>query len=350
MKSFALAKIHFLATLLPAGLAAHALTIDTVYVGDLGNPNDTTGYGAVNVGYNIGKFEITLNQYTEFLNAVADLDSFGLYHPNMATDLNSAGITRTGSSAAYIYSVLGDGQRPVTYVSWHDAARFANWMHNQQPNTGTETAATTEQGAYTLNGAISGVILKNANARWWIPSENEWYKAAYYQPAAAAGDADGYWLYPTASNATPNSRNGSATDSNSANFNFNDGIANGFNGGFAVTNSTSYSTTQNYLTPVGAFTLADSYYGTFDQGGNVWEWNDGILSASSRGLRGGGWTFDFGQFDMQALLRDGNDPTLLTNYIGFRLATVPEPTAAVSVTLGALLFPWRRKNRSPNVP
>jgi formylglycine-generating enzyme required for sulfatase activity len=103
----------------------------------------------------------------------------------------------------------------------------------------------------------------------------------------SGGDTDGYWLYPTASNAIPNSRNGSTTDANSGNFILDDGITNGFNGGYAVTNSTTLSDSQNYLTPVGAFTQGDSYYGTFDQGGNVFEWNDAVISGSSRGLRGG---------------------------------------------------------------
>lgn len=212
---------------------AHAITIQTVTIGDLGNPNDpTTGnlYGGVATSYAIGKYEVLLLEYTSFLNAVAATDTNNLYNPSMATDLNIAGIARSGASGNYSYSVIGNGNRPITYVNWFDAARFTNWLHNGQP-TGLQVAGTTEQGAYTLNGAISGVINKNANANYWIPSESEWYKAAYYQPAAAGGDSDSYWRYPTASNAIPNSRNGSTTDANSGNFYRDDAIANGFNGG-----------------------------------------------------------------------------------------------------------------------
>jgi formylglycine-generating enzyme len=300
--------------------------IDFVSVGNPGNANDpTTGYGAVAYTYSLAKYEVTLNQYTAFLNAVAATDTYALYNPAMATDVNSAGISRSGSSGSYSYAVIGDGNRPVAYVSWFDAVRFANWVHNGRPS-GAQTAATTEDGAYTLLGATSGVsVNKNVTARYWIPSENEWYKAAYHQSASQGGDSDDYWLYPTASNVTPNSRNGSSTDANSANFFLDDGIANGFNGGYAVSQATGYSSSQQYLTPAGAFTLAKSFYGTFDQGGNVWEWNDAV-TGSARGWRGGSW-FLIGD-NMRASLRSSNAPVNEYADVGFRLAATAAPLIA----------------------
>ena len=293
--------------------------------------------------YAIGTYEVTLLQYTAFLNAVGATDTNALYNPSMETDLNIAGISRSGASGSFAYSVIGDGNRPVTYVSWFDAARFTNWLHNGQP-TGLQTASTTEDGAYALLGANSGLgFRKSLGAQYWVPSESEWYKAAYYQPAAAGGDADGYWRYPTASNAIPNSRNGSTTDANSGNFNRDDCIANGFNGGFAVTNSTAYSSSQNYLTPVGAFTQADSYYGTFDQGGSVFEWNDAVISGSSRGQRGGSW-LDVESF-LRASFRSSPVPAFEGSYAGFRVATVPEPSAAMLLIGSGLMLLLRRPSR-----
>ena len=91
-------------------VSASAITIDTVPVGNVGNPNDpadreslTTGvqnFGAVSYAYNIGKYEVTVGQYTAFLNAVAATDTYGLYNTSMATDLNIAGIARSGVSGA----------------------------------------------------------------------------------------------------------------------------------------------------------------------------------------------------------------------------------------------------------
>ena len=88
---------------------ASALTMETVTVGNPGNPDHTTGYGGVATTYAIGKYEVTLNQYREFLAAVAVTDTYGLYNPSMGTDLNSRGITQTGSPGSYAYAVIGDG-------------------------------------------------------------------------------------------------------------------------------------------------------------------------------------------------------------------------------------------------
>jgi Sulfatase-modifying factor enzyme 1 len=157
------------------GAAHAAITIQTVTIGDLGNPNDsTTGglYGGVSSTYAIGTYEVTLLQYTAFLNAVGATDTNALYNPSMGTDLNIAGISRSGASGSFAYSVIGDGNRPVTYVSWFDAARFTNWLHNGQP-TGLQTASTTENGAYALLGANSGVGLSKSLGGAVLGAERE---------------------------------------------------------------------------------------------------------------------------------------------------------------------------------
>jgi formylglycine-generating enzyme required for sulfatase activity len=277
---------------------------------DAGNTTDPNVYGAVNYEYSIGKYEVSLAQYTRFLNAVAASDPNGLYNPNMATNLRIAGIERSGENGEYTYSVIGSGNRPVTYVSWFDAARYCNWEHNECP-TGVQDASTTERGAYTLDGATSGGldITRNPGAKYWIPSEDEWYKAAYHQPSGQGGDADDYWLYPTASNTEP----GNDPTSASANH------ANHYLGsGYSVTQSSIEDPNQNYLTDGGAYEGSAGPYGTFDQGGNVLVWNDATPSIVSRGLRGGAW-------DEGYILRSSNRPSDAPDsefsIIGFRVAS-----------------------------
>lgn len=330
----AMAALGLALGMMAAVTAQAQITIPTVAVGDAGNLNDSKGYGGVSYVYNIAVTEVNLFQYTAFLNAVAKTDTYNLYNTSMGSDLNIAGISRTGSSGSYTYAVSGSGNRPVTYVSWFDAARFANWVANGQP-TGAQENATTENGAYSLLGATSGVgFTKNAinpntgtTTTWWIPSENEWYKAAYYDPGAG-GPSDDYWLYPTRSDSAPGNTIGAGT--NQANY---------YAGDYAVTQSSSYSSSQNYLTDGGAFSASGSYYGTFDQGGNVWEWNDAVIG-SSRGLRGGSWNDDF----LQSTIRYSNTPPFEDDGVGFRVASVPEPSTAMLMLMGggAWLL-WRRR-------
>jgi formylglycine-generating enzyme required for sulfatase activity len=324
-----------------------------VTVGNAGNSNDpATGdlYGAVAYDYQIGKYDVTIGQYTEFLNAVAATDTYSLYNASMATDLSVAGIAQSGSSGSYTYSVIAPsgttpagasspGNRPITFVSWFDSARFANWLANGQP-TGAQTSTTTENGAYNVNGATSGnaparnVTNPNTGATptYVIPTENEWYKAAYYSPVLNSGSG-GYYTYATQSNAAP----GNVIGSSANQANYFDGQDTGGKGVYSVTQSASFSPSQNYLTDVGAFTNSASFYGTFDQSGNVSQWNDlDGAAGSSRGLRGGGW-YDTA-YALSSSYRSTSDPSEEDwSAVGIRLASpvaVPEPSTCASLLAG----------------
>ncbi len=321
--------------------ASALVTIDSVPVGDINNPADWGfGEGSVGYHYSIGKYEVTLNQYCGFLNAVGATDTYGLYNPLLNSLLQVRGIARTGSSGSYHYSVIGSGNRPVTYVNWFDAARFVNWLQNGQP-TGLQGPGTTETGAYALNGAMSGIgFARNPGTHFCLPTQDEWYKAAYYDPTGASGNA-GYWLYPTRSNDQPNSRPGNSFDPNSANYYYDDGIANGYNGGNAVNNSINLPS-GSALTDAGAYTLARSYYGTYDQAGNAYEWTESVSDGGCV-LLGGSWnTQDGGSAGLIA----SSDPTQELWDFGFRVAIIPEPSAGGMMLVGLVLLAWRRK-RSP---
>ena len=135
-------------------------------------------------------------------------------------------------------------------------------MHNGQGMASTET------GAYTLRGKTSGSTVQvNRNARFSLPTQDEWYKAAYYSPKLNAGFG-GYYVFPSQSDATPGSIPGNEVKAGSRR-----NQANYYNGTFSVTQQQLLSAQgdQNYLTNVGAFSKSSSHYGTFDQGGNVYE-------------------------------------------------------------------------------
>jgi len=139
--------------------------IDTVLVGNPGNAAKTVlsddtrffksgSFGSVPQAFRIGTTEVTNDQYVSFLSAVASVDTHSLFNPSMGTDARG-GILRTGTSGNYSYSSKTSfGDKPVNFVGIWDTLRFTNWLHNGMPN-GDQDNATTEEGAYSLEGVTS---------------------------------------------------------------------------------------------------------------------------------------------------------------------------------------------------
>jgi formylglycine-generating enzyme required for sulfatase activity len=301
---------------------ASAVTIDWVTVGAPGNAADTSPVncgplssspcGAVASPYRIGKYEVTNAQYAEFLNKVAATDTNALYNTNMGSDGSFGGIDRSGISGSYFYAAKsGFASEPVAYVSFWDAARFSNWLQNGQP-TGLQTTLTTEDGAYTLTPAAiaANSVLRKPTASVFLANENEWYKAAYYDPIAGL-----YYDYPTGTNAITGCRAPGSDTGNSA-------------------NCGRITYPPGSLTDVGAYALSDSPSGSFDQGGNVWEWHEQIKFGSSRGLRGGAW-IDAPTYLAADFSNSGSASAEFGNF-GFRVASIPEPSTGLLVMVGLL--------------
>ena len=327
--------------------------MEFVHVGNLGNAPDDSEFGSVGYNYDIATYETTYGQYVEFLNAVARSDPNGLFNPGMQYDLLLNGITRTGVDGSYSYSVApsstqnpeGSENKPVNYVNFLDAIRFANWMHNGKGTGSTESGAyliTTAElvgaarwenviyykatgdlsisvgdqaqasgllgsgfdtrstilsvtkkegftyftvqnnnnsnGIATGSGTVTVIPATHApGAQYWIPTENEWYKAAYYNPTLNNG-AGGYYDWATQSNIAPGNTVG--TGSNLANTRTDTGFTKS-SGALIILETPDPLVGPNMLTPVGAFSGSASYYGTFDQDGNITEWNESIYDPTA---------------------------------------------------------------------
>jgi formylglycine-generating enzyme required for sulfatase activity len=220
----------------------------------------------------------------------------------MSSALNG-GILRTGNAGAYAYTVKsGMGNYPVVYVSWFDAARYVNWLTNGSPN-GLQDKTTTEDGAYALNGAVSGVSIVrnilNPNTKLkptnWLLNESEWFTSAYLKSSMLTSVS--LWNYPTQCDTPPDLK--TANPKNLANY------GNIFDG----------------PTEAGFFSGSPSAFGTFDQGGNVREWTESVDSTKYRIIRGGSWA-DSGDA-MKASESDVADPTLEDDKTGFRIGGEP---------------------------
>ena len=280
------------------GSGANTFTIDFVNIGNTGNAADTTGYGAVPYEYRIGKYEISQN------------------------DIAKA----TASGMADVTAGAWTGNQSAAYINWYEAAAFVNWMNT---SSGYQAAYNltfsgswsmklwSSSDAWTLGGTN---LYRHKRAFYFLPGENEWHKAAYYNPSGS-----NYFDYPTGSDTAPSA------------------VASGTNAGTAVYNSATFNPAM--VNSAGGL----SAYGTMGQGGNVEEWSetasDGTNSSSSedRAIRGGCW-FD-SKFELSSLDRSrGNAPSSEGAGIGFRVASVPEPsTYALLLMTGAGALWWARR-------
>jgi len=260
----------------------------TVPVGDPGNAADGTGYGAVPYAYEIGKYEVSNAEYCEFLNVAAKKDTFDLYNYDMVGEYG--GITQSGSWGRYTYAVKeGWGSKPVNYVSWYDALRYCNWLTNGKTTNSTEDGSykfSNESGyGSSRNWSVAmpdhAALAKDKKVSWVLTSENEWYKAAYFDPAKSGG-GPGYWEFPTKSDGAGGMKIGS--------------------GGVPDVGGTA------------------SAYGTCDQGGSMWEWNE-TQAGGNRGVRGGSWYInDRADYARRSARYVSNPATFEWPAYGFRVA------------------------------
>ncbi|MFN0126277.1 MAG: SUMF1/EgtB/PvdO family nonheme iron enzyme [Verrucomicrobiales bacterium] len=265
-------------------------------------------FGAVDHAYRIALHEVTNAQYAEFLNAVdpGGSNASGLYSSAMGNTVRG-GINLVPANAGGAKYVVKPNMahKPVNHVSWSDAARFANWMNNGQGGAGT-----TESGAYDM--ALPNPV-RLAGATFFLPSEDEWYKAAYFDPVNVV-----YSKYPTMSDQPPVVGQASTTGD----------IAN------PGPNVANYSCGAEWngdgcnLTTVGSAT-SKSFYGAFDMAGNVWEWNESSPNRS-RGVRGGGarFTTDFLDSSARGIPAMGD----YDDVIGFRIARLPSDISGFTET------------------
>jgi len=291
------------AEIITFGSGPDQFDMEFVEIGSPGNAADTTGdpnpAGAVSYKYNISKFEVS----ESMIDSANTLGGLGITHGNRGAD------------------------KPATSISWLQAARFVNWLNTSQGF----------QAAYKFDGSgnfqlwsstdawqLDGEnLFRHKDAQYWLPSADEWYKAAYYDPVS-----DTYFDFPTGSDTAPTPvANGTAADTAVYNQPFSQGPADIMEAGG--------------LSP----------FGTMGQGGNVWEWEETELDllndmvSSSRGVRGSGWSGV--SSGLSSSFRFSGVPSVGDNDVGFRVASlssdaavVPEPSSLAVWTLLGVCGLW----------
>ncbi len=296
------------------GSGGNTFNMDFVTIGNPGNAADNTGApnpaGAVGYTYEIGKFEVSEDMITK-------------YNANFGT-ANNLVITKDNRGP----------NKPATSVSWNEAARFVNWLNTSTGNQAAykfNTSGVNDNIALWTSGDAGYDVnnkFRNSLAKYVLPSYNEWYKAAYYDPSNST-----YYDFPNGSNTEPTP------------------VASGTDAGTAVYNGQSGPADVNLAGGL-------SPYGVMGLGGNVFEWEESSFDlanssgSSSRGIRGGVWYN--GSSGLSSSARDILYPSFEFNDIGFRVASlsssappaVPEPSMMVIGTLfglGGLMAKRRMK-------
>jgi sulfatase modifying factor 1 len=281
------------------GSGVNSFTIDFVAIGNPGNPPDANPNpaGAVPYSYRIGKYEIS-EQMIEKANA-----------------LGSLGITKDSRGADF----------PATSVSWYEAAQLVNWLNTSKghsPAYKFDSAGVFQLWLPTDPGCDATNLFRNKQAKYFLPSTNEWHKAAYFDPVLGV-----YYDYPTGSDSVP------------------DGVD--FIGD-AVFDSVFFDGASK-PDPNDIFNVGiSSPSGAFGLGGNVFEWDETAfdrtndLQNEQRRASGGSWQSQEFVFQASNTL-GGTAPGFQGLSVGFRISSVvPEPASSL-LLLAIVLAAWRRK-------
>jgi formylglycine-generating enzyme required for sulfatase activity len=288
------------------GTGSNQFTVDFVEIGNTSNTNSSLGYGAVPYAYRMGKYEISQLQVTK------------------ATLLGMANVS-AGAWAS---------NRPAANVNWYEAAAFVNFLNTNSGRTaaynlawsGTAWSMTLQaaSNAWTLGGTN---LYRNKDAFYFLPSENEWFKSAYYNPSNST-----YYTYPLGSNSAPTVI----------------GAGGGTTAGTAVYN-------QNFFTPFNPAEVERAGgltpYGVMGGAANVWDWVESSFdgantnASANRTFRGG--AYGQGALLIQSSYRQSVAPATSAADMGFRVASVPEPSTYALFLLGAgAAYLWKRRKRS----
>jgi len=289
------------------GRGVNTFTIDFVSIGNAGNGDDVAfhelAFGGVPYVFRMGVTEV----------------------PEVwITEATASGLTNVRAGA-------WTGNQPAGDMTWIEMAAFVNFL-----NTSTD-----HQAAYQLNASNTALTLwssaeawqlggenlyRHKDAYYFLPSEDEWYKAAYHKNDGVTAN---YWNYATGSDSVPTA------------------VASGMGAGTAVYNNvTAFPAAVN---DAGGL----SPYGTRGQNGNALELLESALdetndqSSENRVARGGDWRTDL---DPPYLERFLSSTSNSAGSLGFRVASVPEPSCAMLLLSGSLLALARSRRRTSSPP
>lgn len=288
------------------GTGSNTFTIDFVDIGNASNADDTgaggglyasppgfssSPYGRVPYAYRIGAYEISQDAITK----------------------------ATAGGLLNVTAGAWGASQPAANMTWYEAAAFVNWLntsrgfHAAYQLTGVTALTPWASGDAWQAGGEN--LFRHKAAYYFLPNDDEWHKAAFHKND---GGTANYWDYAAGSNSVPTP------------------VASGTGPGTAV-----------YAGMAGSPAAVNnagglSPYGTMGQNGNVWEWLESDVDGPNnslsqyRALRGGSWLNFVSADDLRSSARAFGIPETAGNQIGFRVASVPEPSSLALLAVAAV--------------
>ena len=291
-------------------------------------------FGRVDYTYRIATTEVTGRQWHEFVQAYAPFvdPNFVEFRGFNGAASEFLGYDNNGTPVYRLNDLRADVA--ATEISWRFAARFVNWLHNGKPTGQTVTRDAFERGAYDTStfftdpktGVFTDQRRRSDGARFWIPSVDEWVKAAYFDPNRYGPGQAGYWRYPISQNTPPTP---------------------GLPGQPGAQSAAGLGTPPQLINS-GSYPDVRSPWGLLDTSGGALEWCEDAnpFGATTRLLRGS-WDFAGGLSGFEQLYDTlswpPNEPLL---YAGLRIASaVPAPGPAIVLFAGGGAIFYRRRIR-----
>jgi formylglycine-generating enzyme required for sulfatase activity len=328
------------------------------WMGNGQSGDDAIGRGSVDYEYNIGRFEVNTSQWVQFFNAAYDRPAGEANLPWLTppTFWGAQGTTPINSSnpnARRWQVPAGNEMRPVGNIGWRMAAMYCNWLHNDRAMNREAFLS----GAYDVStfgpngmGGFADQPTRSPGARYFIPTRDEWIKAAHYDPHRHGENQGGYWQY---SNSTDEWIPGGPPGVNvnpfpggpgpnpdgplaQANYGWDQFSFPGFGSPFTV--------------PLGAYPDVQSPWGLLDVAGGTSEWTEDIrtfsLGEMFRTIEGSSWNGAPGYGISDAIWVRGGDwtPNIAAYNFGFRIASViPAPSTLMGMLGCVVLASHRRR-------
>lgn len=283
--------------------------------------------GSVDYTYRMSKLEVTSAQWLEFMLVAG---------PALG-DIKSIEPVKFGYIAifpgVYIPLVENADRVPVQGISWRTAAMYVNWLHNDK----AASVEALSDGAYDIStfgtnpdGTFTDQPTHHPDAKFWIPTLDEWLKAAHYDPDKNGPGQSGWWDYATTSDTAPVPGPPGIGETSGDRFDW----------------QTENGPLPAWYIPLGAYPDVTSPWGLLDTSGGASEWLEDVYE----GIRLGDGSQSGVNFDGQGGVEhinelNGNPPEINFSH-GLRIISViPLPGAWSVMATGVASCLVRKRKR-----